>query len=152
MYRTVGNSFNIITDENSYRRSFFTVRHNIFIGNSFETLRQGNGAKIIDQAYIGITDFAQNALGNIVYVDMPDIDDELESGDDFGAVESVKAASDMTLPVSGTVIEINEALEDHPELINQDAFANWIIKIKLSDKTELDELMNAKDYEAFCNK
>ena len=105
-----------------------------------------------DQAYIGITDIAQNALGNIVYVDMPDIDDELESGDDFGAVESVKAASDMTLPVSGTVIEINEALEDHPELINQDAFANWIIKIKLSDKTELDELMNAKDYEAFCNK
>lgn len=105
-----------------------------------------------DQAYIGITDFAQNALGNIVYVDMPDIDDELESGDDFGAVESVKAASDLTLPVSGTVIEINEALEDHPELINQDAFANWIIKIKLSGKTELDELMNAKDYEAFCNK
>ena len=105
-----------------------------------------------DQAYFGITDFAQNALGNIVYVDMPDIDDELESGDDFGAVESVKAASDLTLPVSGTVIEINEALEDHPELINQDAFANWIIKIKLSDKTELDELMNAKDYEAFCNK
>lgn len=105
-----------------------------------------------DQAYIGITDFAQNALGNIVYVDMPDIDDELESGDDFGAVESVKAASDLTLPVSGTVIEINEALEDHPELINQDAFANWIIKIKLSDKTELDELMNAKDYETFCNK
>ena len=95
-----------------------------------------------DQAYIGITDFAQNALGNIVYVDMPDIDDELESGDDF----------DLTLPVSGTVIEINEALEDQPELINQDAFANWIIKIKLSDKTELDELMNAKDYEAFCNK
>lgn len=105
-----------------------------------------------DQAYIGITDFAQNALGNIVYVDMPDIDDELESGDDFGAVESVKAASDLTLPVSGTVIEINEALEDQPELINQDAFANWIIKVKLSDKTELDELMNAKDYEAFCNK
>lgn len=105
-----------------------------------------------DQAYIGITDFAQNALGNIVYVDMPDIDDELESGDDFGAVESVKAASDLTLPVSGTVIEINEALEDQPEIINQDAFANWIIKIKLSDKTELDELMNAKDYEAFCNK
>lgn len=105
-----------------------------------------------DQAYIGITDFAQNALGNIVYVDMPDIDDELESGNDFGAVESVKAASDLTLPVSGTVIEINEALEDQPELINQDAFANWIIKIKLSDKTELDELMNAKDYETFCNK
>ncbi|WP_315566557.1 glycine cleavage system protein GcvH [Hoylesella pleuritidis] len=105
-----------------------------------------------DQAYIGITDFAQNALGNIVYVDMPNIDDELESGNDFGAVESVKAASDLTLPVSGTVIEINEALEDQPELINQDAFANWIIKIKLSDKTELDELMNAKDYETFCNK
>ena len=105
-----------------------------------------------DQAYIGITDFAQNALGNIVYVDMPDIDDELESGDDFGAVESVKAASDLTSPVSGKVIEVNEALEDTPELINKDAFANWIIKVELSNKEELDELMNAKDYEAFCNK
>ena len=100
--------------------------------------------------YIGITDYAQNALGNIVYVDMPDTDDEVEAGDDFGAVESVKAASDLTSPVSGTVVEVNEALEDTPELVNQDAFANWIIKVEMSDKAELENLMDAKAYEEFC--
>lgn len=103
-----------------------------------------------DFAYIGITDFAQHALGNIVYVDMPEEDDEVTAEEDFGAVESVKAASDLISPVSGTVVEVNQALEDTPELINQDAFANWIIKVELSDKTELDELMDAKAYEAFC--
>ena len=102
--------------------------------------------------YIGITDYAQNALGNIVYVDMPDTDDEVEAGEDFGAVESVKAASDLTSPVSGTVVEVNEALEDTPEIINQDAFANWIIKVELSDKTELDNLMDAAAYAKFCEK
>ena len=102
--------------------------------------------------YIGITDYAQHALGNIVYVDMPDVDDEVEAGEEFGAVESVKAASDLYAPVSGTVVEVNEALEDQPELINQDAFENWIIKVELSDKTELDALMDAKAYEAFCAK
>ncbi len=100
--------------------------------------------------YIGITDYAQNALGNIVYVDMPDTDDEVEAGEDFGAVESVKAASDLTSPVSGTVVEVNEALEDTPELVNQDAFANWIIKVEMSDKAELENLMDAKAYEEFC--
>lgn len=103
-----------------------------------------------DYGYVGITDYAQQALGNVVYVDMPDIDDEVEAGDDFGAVESVKAASDLTSPVSGTVVEVNEALEEAPELINKDAFGNWIIKLQLSDKTELDELMDAKAYEEFC--
>ena len=103
-------------------------------------------------AYIGITDYAQNALGNVVYVDLPEVDDEIEAGEDFGAVESVKAASDLTSPVSGVVVEINEALEDEPELINKDAFANWIMKVKLADITELDNLMDAKAYEAFCNK
>lgn len=101
--------------------------------------------------YIGITDYAQNALGNVVYVDMPDVDDEITAGEDFGAVESVKAASDLLSPVSGTVLEVNEALEDQPELINQDAFENWIIKVELSDTGELDQLMDAKAYEAFCN-
>lgn len=105
-----------------------------------------------DFGFIGITDFAQNALGNVVYVDMPEVDDEVSAGEEFGAVESVKAASDLYSPVSGTVVEINEALEDEPELINQDAFANWIIKVELSDKSELDALMDAKAYEAFCNK
>ncbi len=103
-------------------------------------------------ASIGITDYAQQALGNIVYVDLPDVDDEIEAGDDFGAVESVKAASDLSTPVSGTVVEVNEALEDTPELINQDAFGAWIIKVELSDTSELDNLMEAKKYEEFCNK
>lgn len=102
--------------------------------------------------YVGITDYAQNALGNVVYVDMPDVDDEVTAGEEFGAVESVKAASDLNSPVSGTVVEVNEALEDQPELINKDAFANWIIKVELSDKSELNFLMDAKAYEAFCNK
>ena len=105
-----------------------------------------------DFGFIGITDYAQNALGNVVYVDMPDVDDEVEAGEEFGAVESVKAASDLYSPVSGTVVEVNEALEDQPELVNQDAFANWIIKVELSDKSDLDNLMGAKAYAAFCEK
>jgi glycine cleavage system H protein len=99
---------------------------------------------------IGITDYAQKALGNVVYVDMPDVDDDVEAGTEFGAVESVKAASDLISPVSGTVIEVNEALEDAPELINQDAYENWIIKVEMSDTTELNKLMDATAYEAFC--
>ena len=83
---------------------------------------------------------------------MPEVDDEVTAGEEFGAVESVKAASDLFSPVSGTVVEINEALEDQPELINQDAFENWIIKVELSDKVELDELMDAEAYAAFCEK
>ena len=102
--------------------------------------------------FIGISDYAQHALGNVVYVDMPDVDDEVEAGEDFGAVESVKAASDLISPVSGTVVEVNEALEDKPELVNEDPYENWIIKVELSDKTELDNLMDAKAYEEFCNK
>jgi glycine cleavage system H protein len=102
--------------------------------------------------YIGITDYAQNALGNVVYVDMPEVDDEVEAGEEFGAVESVKAASDLISPVSGTVVEINESLEDEPELINQDAFENWIIKVELNDKAELENLMDASAYQAFTEK
>ncbi len=105
-----------------------------------------------EYGYIGITDFAQNALGNVVYVDIPEVDDEVEAGEEFGAVESVKAASDLISPVSGTVVEVNEALEDTPELINQDAFANWIIKVELSNMAELDNLMDAAAYTAFCEK
>ena len=100
--------------------------------------------------YIGITDYAQDQLGNVVYVDMPEVDDEVTAGEEFGAVESVKAASDLFSPVSGTVVEVNEALEDEPELINKDAFANWIIKVELADKSELDNLMDAQAYEAIC--
>ena len=103
-----------------------------------------------DFAYVGITDYAQNALGNVVYVDLPEVDDEVEADEDFGAVESVKAASDLISPVTGTVVEVNEALEDKPELINEDPFENWIIKVKLSDTAELDNLMDAQAYVDFC--
>ena len=104
-----------------------------------------------DFGYVGITDYAQHELGNVVYVDMPEVDDEVEAGEDFGAVESVKAASDLVSPVSGTVVEVNEALEDEPGLINKDAFENWIIKVELSDKSELENLMDAEAYKAFIN-
>ena len=105
-----------------------------------------------EYGYIGITDYAQNALGNVVYVDMPEVDDEIEAGEDFGAVESVKAASDLISPVSGTVVEINENLEDTPELDNKDAYENWIIKVELTNKEELNELMDAEAYKNFCEK
>ena len=100
--------------------------------------------------YIGITDYAQHALGTIVYVDMPDVDDDVEMDEDFGAIESVKAASDLNSPVSGKVLEVNEALEDDPGLLNKDAFENWIIKVELTDTSELKDLMDAKAYEEFC--
>lgn len=103
-----------------------------------------------EYGYIGITDYAQHALGNVVYVDMPETDDEVEAGEEFGAVESVKAASDLISPVSGVVVEVNDALDDEPELLNKDAFENWIIKVELTDKTELDNLMDAKAYEPYC--
>ena len=99
---------------------------------------------------IGITDYAQHALGNVVYVDMPEVDDEVEAGEEFGAVESVKAASDLNSPVSGVVVEVNEALEDKPELLSEDAYANWIIKVEITDTTELDNLMGADEYAKFC--
>ena len=105
-----------------------------------------------EYGYVGITDFAQHELGNVVYVDMPEVDDEVSAGEDFGAVESVKAASDLISPVSGVVVEVNEALEDEPELVNKDAFENWIIKVKLDDKSELDALMDAEAYAKFTEK
>lgn len=101
-------------------------------------------------ATIGITDYAQHALGNIVYVDMPEVGDEVTAGEEFGAVESVKAASDLISPVSGEVIEINEDLESEPELINKDAFANWIMKVRVNDPGEVNELMDANEYSSIC--
>ena len=101
-----------------------------------------------DVAIIGITDFAQHAMGDLSYVDMPEVDDELEAGEEFGAVESVKAASDLISPVSGVVVEVNEALNDSPELVNSDPYANWIIKVKLSDPAEVESLMDAEAYKA----
>ena len=104
-----------------------------------------------EYGYVGITDYAQDQLGNVVYVDMPEVGDEVSAGSEFGAVESVKAASDLISPVSGEIVEINEALEDQPELINQDAFENWIMKVKLSNPSETDALMDAQAYEKICH-
>ena len=100
--------------------------------------------------FIGISDYAQHSLGDIVYVDLPSEGDEISKGEEFGAVESVKAASDLYSPVSGTIIEINSELESAPELINQDAYENWIIKVELSDPSELDSLLDAAAYEKIC--
>ena len=106
--------------------------------------------KVIEGLYYSESHYAQHALGTIVYVDMPDVDDDVEMDEDFGAIESVKAASDLKSPVSGKVLEVNEALEDDPGLLNKDAFENWIIKVELTDTSELKDLMDAKAYEEFC--
>lgn len=104
------------------------------------------------KAYIGITDFAQHALGEIVYVELPEVDDEFEAGDVFSVIESVKAASDSYVPVSGKVLEVNEALEDSPQLINEDPYENWIIVVEMTDKSDLDNLMDEEEYKEFCDK
>lgn len=123
------------------------IEEGIYYSESHEFVRVEG-----DEAYIGITDYAQHELGNVVYVDMPDVDDELVAGEEFGAVESVKAASDLLAPVSGIVTAINEDLEDKPEQINQDAFASWIVKVKLTNKDELNQLMDMQAYKAFIEK
>jgi len=103
-----------------------------------------------DIATIGISDYAQDALNDIVYVELPDVDDEIEKGKAFGSVESVKAASDVNAPVNGTVIEANTALEDDPEIINSDPYGEgWIVKIKLDGEADLSDLMDAAGYKAF---
>ena len=123
------------------------IEEGIYYSKSHEFVRVEG-----DEAYIGITDYAQHELGNVVYVDMPNVDDELVAGEEFGAVESVKAASDLLAPVSGIVTAVNDELEDKPEQINQDAFASWIIKVKLTNKDELNQLMDMQAYKAFIEK
>lgn len=105
-----------------------------------------------DIAVIGVSDFAQSEMGDITYVDMPDEDEEVTAGEEFGALESVKASSDLYSPVSGVVVEKNEDLEDAPEKVNEDAYANWIIKVKMSDPSELDSLLDAAGYKALIEK
>jgi len=99
------------------------------------------------EAVIGITDFAQNELGDIVFVEVETLDEELDKGDTFGTIEAVKTVSDMFMPIGGTVLEVNEALEDTPEIINSDPYGDgWIIKIKIADAGELDALLDADAY------
>mmetsp|Transcript_20684 Transcript_20684/g.31113 ORF Transcript_20684/g.31113 Transcript_20684/m.31113 type:complete len:159 (-) Transcript_20684:58-534(-) len=103
------------------------------------------------EASIGITDFAQSALGDVVFVDLPDIGDEYDSGDAFGSVESVKAASDVYAPVSGKVTAINDELDDNPGLVNAAAETDaWFIKMQIDDELQLDDLMGSDEYKAHC--
>lgn len=103
-----------------------------------------------DIAVIGISDYAQHSMGDLSYVDMPSVDDEVTAGEEFGAVESVKAASDLYSPVSGKVIEVNGELEDEPELLNEDPYGNWIIKVQMSDPSEVDKLLEPEEYKSIC--
>lgn len=102
-------------------------------------------------AIIGLTDFAQNALNDIVYVELPSLGDTFAKGDSFGSVESVKAASDMYLPVAGTISEVNETLEDEPELINTDPYGKgWLVKVEVDGAVDLGDLMDAAAYRSYC--
>jgi glycine cleavage system H protein len=105
-----------------------------------------------DKAYIGITDFAQSSLGDIVFVELPEVDTEFSKEESFGVVESVKAASDLNIPVSGKVVEVNEDLADDPASVNEVPYEKWMIAVELSDKSELEGMMNAEQYEEFCSK
>ena len=100
-------------------------------------------------AVIGVSDYAQKEMGDITYVDLPEVGDEFSAGEEFGALESVKASSDLYCPVSGKVVEVNSELEDAPEKVNEDAFGSWIIKVEISDESALDSLMDAAAYKTF---
>ncbi|WP_312459162.1 glycine cleavage system protein GcvH [Proteiniclasticum sp.] len=104
-----------------------------------------------EKAYIGITVYAQHSLGSIVYVELPSVGDEISKDDNLGVVESVKAASDIIMPVSGEVLEINEDLEDNPELVNEAPYDNHLVIVKLTDADEIEELLSKEDYEAFIS-
>lgn len=103
-----------------------------------------------NEAWIGISDHAQHALGSVVFIELPKVGQTLKKGDAIGAVESVKAASDVYTPVSGKVLEVNDALDGSPELLNDDPYGSWIIKVELSDATELDSLLNKDAYLPLC--
>lgn len=103
-----------------------------------------------NKALIGISDHAQLGLGDVVYVELPEVDSEFQAGDSLGVVESVKAASDIYTPVSGKVLKVNEDLVDAPEQINEDPYGSWMVELELSDSSELDELLSPEEYKAWC--
>ncbi len=102
-----------------------------------------------DEVLVGITDFAQSELGDVVFVDLPEAGDSISQEEEFGAVESVKAASDLIAPITGEILEVNEDLVGEPELLNQDPYGNWLLKVKLENTDELDGLMNSEEYQEF---
>jgi len=119
------------------------VLKDLLYSNDHEWVKKLND----DEVLVGITDFATKELGSIVFVDLPEVGDKLEANSEFGAVESVKAASDLLAPVSGEVLEVNEDLVGEPEQVNEDAYGSWFVKVKLSNQEELDELLSAEKYE-----
>ena len=121
------------------------VLKGLYYTNSHEWVKFEDGF-----AYIGITDYAQGSLGEIVFVELPEEDDTVEAGSELGAIESVKAASDILSPVTGTIVMVNDDLEDSPELLNEDPYENWIVKVDMEDKTELEDLLSATEYKAIC--
>lgn len=119
----------------------------LFYSSDHEWVRvEGNNA------YIGISDYAQHSLGDIVFVELAEVDTVFNSGDAFGVVESVKAASDMFIPLTGKVLEVNEKVVDNPELVNEDCYENWMIVIEIANKEELNEFMNEEQYNEYCSK
>ena len=124
-----------------------TVKEGLLYSESHEWVKVEG-----DIAVIGVSDFAQAEMGSITYVDLPEVDDEFSSGEEFGALESVKAASDLYCPVSGVVVEVNAALDEEPEKINEDPYGAWIIKVRMSDPAELDSLLSPEAYTAATEK
>jgi len=105
-----------------------------------------------NKAYVGISDYAQHSLGDIVFVELPEVDAEFTNGDVFGVIESVKAASDMIIPLSGKVLEINENIVDNPVLVNENCYESWMILIEITNMEQLNKLMNEEQYNEYCSK
>ncbi len=105
-----------------------------------------------DIATIGVSDFAQEEMGDITYVDLPEVDDDVEKGEEFGALESVKASSELYSPVTGVVVEVNDEVVDAPEKINEDAFSAWLIKVKVGNPAKVEGLLDAEAYKALTDK
>lgn len=101
-------------------------------------------------AFIGITDYAQESLGEIVFVELPDEESTIEAGEELGTIESVKAASDIFCPVTGTIVDVNDELEDSPELLNEDPYENWIVKVDIENESEVNKLLSASEYKDIC--
>ena len=121
------------------------VVEGLFYTNTHEWVKVEDGF-----AFIGITDYAQESLGEIVFVELPEEEDSVNSGEEFSAIESVKAASDVSSPITGTIVVVNDELEDSPELLNEDPYENWIIKVDLEDESEVNKLLTAEEYKEIC--
>ena len=123
------------------------------IPENLKYTREHEWVKIEDDVItVGITDYAQKELGDIVFVELPEVDEEFDGDESFSTIESVKAASDIFMPVGGTIIEVNEDLEDNSAFINEDPYGSWIVKIKVREESDLEDLLSAEEYGAFCAK